>query len=609
MNIPISLTAALILTMLASVKSLSPSLPKSMSMRTIIRSNNLFQARPRQLGVETSLRKPFTTLRGGATDDTFPTWSFKEACRTMEVTPPPKVDFVLESSLPPVSSLDGPVLYAFMGNDKDAESPFALAPGSPESSFDSEFSNIITNSITENEDDFKNGTSPGASVPLITVPGDGTIVKATISSLGSTLAKPADVRKSASSLASAITGLCKKTKCSTLHVSIPSEFADAEEGIKSLVTKALDNMYTDNRYRSGDLDKNPFEALTTVKLYSPTFPSTASTEISTAIALNAGTSLCKDLVNSPPNILNPLSMASLAKQIAKESNGCMKCEVFDAKECERRGMGAYLGVARGSETEPQFIHLTYTPRKGKSKRKLAVVGKGLTFDAGGYNIKTAMMELMKFDMGGSAATLGAALATSKLEPSNTEVHFIVAACENMVSERAMRPGDILTASNGKSIEVLNTDAEGRLTLADALVFADKELEAEKIVDLATLTGACMIALGNQVAGVWTDNDDLAKSLEECSEETGDKSWRMPLEMGYDEQLKSKIADMTNLGGRYGGAITAALFLKKFVDTEKPYAHIDIAGPVWSDKSGATGFGAKMISTWIMREDGDAADAE
>ena len=175
--------------------------------------------------------------------------------------------------------------------------------------------------------------------------------------------------------------------------------------------------------------------------------------IESATSLATGSSLTKDLVNSPPNILNPLSLASTAKKIASESSGCMKLKVMDAKECEAMGMGAYLGVARGSETEPQFIHLTYTPPKGKAATKLAVVGKGLTFDAGGYNIKTAMMELMKFDMGGSAAVMGAAKAVSMLKPENVEIHFIVASCENMINEKAMRPGDILTASNGKTIEV------------------------------------------------------------------------------------------------------------------------------------------------------------
>lgn len=230
-----------------------------------------------------------------------------------------------------------------------------------------------------------------------------------------------------------------------------------------------------------------------------------------------------------------------------------------------------------------------------------MVGKGLLFDTGGYNIKTQMMELMKFDCGGAAAVLGAARAVGQNRPEGVEAHFVVAACENMINARAVVPSDILTASNGKTVEVLNTDAEGRLTLADALVFADKECGCESIIELSTLTGACMISLGQKICGVWTDNDDLAKSLEDVSKVTGDKSWRMPMEAEYKEQLKSKVADMTNLGGRYGGAITAALFLTEFVDKKKPFAHIDIAGPVWDDKAGATGFGAKLVSEWVKRQ--------
>ena len=203
------------------------------------------------------------------------------------------------------------------------------------------------------------------------------------------------------------------------------------------------------------------------------------------------------------------------------------------------------------------------------------MGKGLLFDTGGYNIKTQMMELMKFDCGGAAAVLGAARAVGDIQPEGVEAHFVVAACSNMINAKAVVPSDVLTASNGKTIEVLNTDAEGRLTLADALVFVDKECGCEKIIELSTLTGACMISLGKKVCGVWTDNDDLAKDLEDVSKKTGDKSWRMPLEKEYAEQLKSKIADMTNLGLPYGGAITAALFLTEFVDKKKPYAHIDM----------------------------------
>ena len=167
----------------------------------------------------------------------------------------------------------------------------------------------------------------------------------------------------------------------------------------------------------------------------------------------------------------------------------------------------------------------------------------------------------------------------------------------MINERAYVPSDILTASNGKTIEVINTDAEGRLTLADALVYADKEVGCESIIELSTLTGSCMVALGKKVCGVWTSDDKLAEDLSKSSKTTGERSWRMPLVEDYNEQLKSKIADMTNCGTRWGGSITAALFLKNFVDEKKPFAHIDIAGPVWDDKSGATGFGAKLVTNW------------
>ena len=268
--------------------------------------------------------------------------------------------------------------------------------------------------------------------------------------------------------------------------------------------------------------------------------------------------------------------------------------------------GAWYGsvpwCCRGSETDPQFIHLTYTPPNPTDKdKKVAIVGKGLLFDTGGYNIKTAMMELMKFDCGGSAAVLGAARAVAALEPSGVEAHFIVAACENMINQKAVVPSDILTASNGKTIEVINTDAEGRLTLADALVYADKEVGCDACIELATLTGACMVALGKEVCGVWTSDDDLAKQLESISKDTGDKSWRMPLETAYNEQLESKVADMTNCGTRWGGSITAALFLQNFMDKKKPFAHIDVAGPVWNDKTGATGFGSRLVAEWIKRQ--------
>ena len=303
---------------------------------------------------------------------------------------------------------------------------------------------------------------------------------------------------------------------------------------------------------------------------------------------------------SPHNVMNSLSLADTARRIAEENSDTMTCTILGKDECEERGMGSYLGVARGSETEPQFIHLTYKA-KGDIKEKVGIVGKGLLFDTGGYNIKTQMMELMKFDCGGSAAVLGAARAIAAMKPPGVEAHFVVAACSNMINAKAVVPSDILTASNGKTIEVMNTDAEGRLTLADALVFVDKEVGCDKIIELSTLTGACMISLGKEIAGVWTSNDDLAKELEDISKATGDKSWRMPLAKEYNEQLESKSADLKNIGTRYGGAITAALFLQNFVSSKKPFAHIDIAGPVWSDKIGATGFGAKLVAEWVKRQ--------
>lgn len=360
-------------------------------------------------------------------------------------------------------------------------------------------------------------------------------------------------------------------------------------------------LYSDNRFRTGDNIDKAAEDLTSIQLVASDVPDAAAA-LDAGKAMAAGIFTTKDIVNAPHNVLNSLSLADTAKRIAAESkDGCITCTILDKEDCEERGMGAYLGVARGSETPPQFIHLTYTPPSGDVVKKVGIVGKGLLFDTGGYNIKTQMMELMKFDCGGSAAVLGAARAIGALAPDGVEAHFVVAACENMINEKAYVASDILTASNGKTIEIVNTDAEGRLTLADAIVYADKEVGCESIIELSTLTGACMVSLGKEVCGVWTKDDDLAKELEQISKDTGDKSWRMPLEKSYNKQLESKIADLTNCGTSYGGAITAALFLENFVDKKKPFAHIDIAGPVWSDKTCATGFGARMVTEWVSRQ--------
>ncbi|KAM1170129.1 hypothetical protein ACFX13_008124 [Malus domestica] len=294
--------------------------------------------------------------------------------------------------------------------------------------------------------------------------------------------------------------------------------------------------------------------------------------------------------------------SSLSSAYAARGARLLSANILDEEQCKELKMGSYLAVAAASTNPSHFIHLIYKPPGGPAKVKLGLVGKGLTFDSGGYNIKTGpgcSIEQMKSDMGGSAAVLGAAKAIAQIKPTGVEVHFIVAACENMMSGTGMRPGDIVTASNGKTIEVNNTDAEGRLTLADTLVYACNQ-GVDKIVDLATLTGACIVAFGPSIAGVFTPSDDLAKEVFAASEISGEKFWRLPMEESYWESMKSGIADMLNTGARQGGSITVALFLKQFIDEKVQWLHIDMAGPVWSDKKRtATGFVVSTLVEWVQ----------
>lgn len=326
----------------------------------------------------------------------------------------------------------------------------------------------------------------------------------------------------------------------------------------------------------------------------------AQAAVARGVAFAAGVVTTKEVVASPANYLTPKNMGDAARQIAKEEG--LECEVLGTAECEKLGMGSYLGVAQGASSEPQFIHMVYKPEGGATK-KVAIVGKSVCHDTGGYNLKAgpgSMIELMKWDMGGGGTTLGAARAIGQIKPPGVEVHFIMPAVMNMISADAYLPGDIITASNGKTIEVLNTDAEGRLCLCDALVYAEKTVGGmDAIVDIATLTGACIVALGNGLAGMWSPSDKMADSLVTAAKGTPDKMWRMPLPDEYNEQLKSKLADLRNIGtGRAGGSITAALFLQNFVET-KEWAHLDIAGTAWSDKNGcASGWGVRTLTKWV-----------
>ncbi|KAI7752254.1 hypothetical protein M8C21_001332 [Ambrosia artemisiifolia] len=366
----------------------------------------------------------------------------------------------------------------------------------------------------------------------------------------------------------------------------------------AIATGTLHGTYEDNRFRSES--KKP--TLKSVDFLGLGVGPELEKKLKYTEQVFTGVVLGKELVNSPANVLTPGALAQEAEKIASTYSDVFSVKILDAEQCKELKMGSYLGVAAASANPPKFIHLCYKPTSVNVKKKLALVGKGLTFDSGGYNIKTGpgcSIELMKYDMGGSAAVLGAAKALGQIKPPGVEVHFIVAACENMISGTGMRPGDIVTASNGKTIEVNNTDAEGRLTLADALVYACN-LGVDKIVDLATLTGACVIALGSSIAGIFTPSDELAKEVVTASESAGEKLWRMPMEESYWEKMKSSVADMANSGGRQGGSILAALFLQQFVDEKVQWLHIDMAGPVWNDKKkSATGFAIPTLVEWVV----------
>ncbi|MDD1421028.1 leucyl aminopeptidase [Dolichospermum sp. ST_sed1] len=397
-------------------------------------------------------------------------------------------------------------------------------------------------------------------------------------------------------VAAAVARTAKKQKTKTLGISLPLWNNDPATTAQALTEGIELALYQDNRFKSEIEDKNP--PIETIDLLGLAGQEAAITRANQIVA---GVILARQLVAAPANSVTSITMAETAQAIAHEHG--LELEILDQEECEKLGMGAFLGVAQASDLPPKFIHLIYKPAT-TPRRKLAIIGKGVTFDSGGLNIKGAGsgIETMKMDMGGAAATLGAAKAIGQLKP-DVEVHFISAVTENMISGKAMHPGDILTASNGKTIEVNNTDAEGRLTLADALVYADK-LGVDAIVDLATLTGACVVALGEDIAGLFTPDDAVASQLQTAADSTGEKIWRMPMEDKYFEGLKSGIADMKNTGPRYGGSITAALFLKQFVK-DTPWAHLDIAGPVWAEKengyngAGATGFGVRTLVSWVL----------
>jgi leucyl aminopeptidase len=373
---------------------------------------------------------------------------------------------------------------------------------------------------------------------------------------------------------------------------------EAELAAGAVAEGVLLASYQFNKYRS---ERKPSAALRSFILFRPGLSRSSGMVRAVKLALDIapGVSLARDLVNEPPSVATARYLGEQAQRHCRGKS--LSVEVWNKKKIEAMNLAGLLAVNRGSAEEPRFIVIRYRPA-GKGKKKVALVGKGITFDSGGLSLKPAKsMETMKLDMAGGAAIIG---AMSRLPGLGlpVEVTGYIPTTDNLPGGSAQKPGDIIRYLNGKTIEVLNTDAEGRLILADGLALAVKE-KPDYMINLATLTGACMVALGTEVAGIFSNNQALADALIRSGRESGEKLWQLPLVKEYRDEIKSSVADMKNIGGSYGGAITAALILQEFVDGV-PWAHLDIAGPAFAEKDmltspkGGTGFGVRTLLRFL-----------
>lgn len=382
------------------------------------------------------------------------------------------------------------------------------------------------------------------------------------------------------------------------HVAVA--YAGAEElgaeHAEVVVTAAADTVYT---YRHTKPSAQPAPALQKLSVVCTKAESKAvQAGLARGEAIAQGVRLARECANRPANHATPTFLADQARQLGKQFG--FKVEVLDRKAVEKLGMGSFLAVAQGSDEPLRFIVVRYEGA-AKSQAPVVLVGKGITFDTGGISIKpSAEMDEMKFDMGGAASVLGTLRAIGELKPKVNLVG-IIPACENMPSGRAVKPGDVVTSMSGQTIEILNTDAEGRLILCDALTYAER-FKPAVVVDIATLTGACVIALGHHNSGLFTADDALAAELLAASRRALDPAWRMPLDDEYEEGLKSNFADMGNVGSRAGGAITAAMFLRKFTGKYR-WAHLDIAGTAWKSGAakGATGRPVPLLTHFVLSQ--------
>ncbi len=379
-------------------------------------------------------------------------------------------------------------------------------------------------------------------------------------------------------LAGAALRLLKAKGARHIALALGAEFALGEH-VSAVVEGAILGDYDPDRYKTEDQDEK--KTVDTFSVVVPAATPAAGQALETGRIAAESQNFTRDLVSEPANRLTPTILAERASRMSAEQG--LECEILDRDRMRQLGMGALLGVAAGSEEPPALIVVRYRPENAPaSGAHLGLIGKGVTFDTGGISIKPSEnMDKMKYDMAGGAAVLGAMRALAQLKPP-VPVTALVPAVENMPGGRAQRPGDIVTTLSGKTVEVLNTDAEGRLILADAITYA-KRLGCTHLVDTATLTGAIVVALGHVNVGVFSSDEALLARLLSAAKAAGEKMWPMPLDDDYKEALKSTFADIPNIGNRWGGAITAAMFLKEFVDPI-PWVHLDIAGTAWLEES-------------------------
>lgn len=389
----------------------------------------------------------------------------------------------------------------------------------------------------------------------------------------------------------------RKWKAERVNVVLPECELEEAEVVEGIADGLLLTNYAFTEYKTEK--KDPVVLLKTAVLIGAGRSAVQQANRLSKIA--SGVYQTRDLVNRNADEVNPTYLAALARQWGKDF-ASIKTTVFDKKRIEKEGMGLFLAVGQGAAVDPAFIIMEY---KGAPKKKdhTVLIGKGVTYDTGGLNLKpTGYIEDMKCDMGGAGTVFGLMYALAQLE-LKVNVTVIVASAENAIGAKAYKPGDVYTGYSGKTVEIGNTDAEGRLTMADALAYAEKKLKPTRMIDLATLTGAMLIALGEEAAGLMSNDDDLAEQLMASGERTYERVWRLPLYEEYKEQLKSDFADINNVGGRHAGSITAGLFLQEFVE-KTPWAHLDIAGTAYLSKArryhpkNASGIGVRLLVDFL-----------